>query len=126
VASLDLFSDSIISPFGADDEPERGTYRARAVSPDSRERGATRFSTHGWRSGSRNPHGRYSSEHQPAAAGDVEAAEAAPEGSEGFGGAAKNVHCSTTARAWSPYFAAAASRNLIVFESVKSWSRRLK
>jgi hypothetical protein len=34
VANLDLFSDSIISPFGADDEPERGTYRARAVSPD--------------------------------------------------------------------------------------------
>ena len=29
VANLDLFSDSIISPFGADDEPERGTYRAR-------------------------------------------------------------------------------------------------
>ena len=56
VANLDLFSDSIISPFGADDAPEEVTYRtdARAVSPDSRERGATRFSAHGWQSGGRS------------------------------------------------------------------------
>ena len=32
----------------------------------------------------------------------------------------KDVHCITMVRAVSPCFAAAASRNLIVFESVKS------
>jgi hypothetical protein len=33
VANLDLFSDSIISPFGADDAPERGTPTARTLAP---------------------------------------------------------------------------------------------